>query len=49
MRTATPHRAHVNIRASAAATAPASQGLYKSGRAGDPLPGYPVLSRHRGR
>ena len=42
MRTATPHRAHVNTRASAAATARASRGLYKSGRARDPLSGYPV-------
>ena len=49
MRTTTPHRAHVNTRASAAATARASRGLYKSGRARDPLSGYPVLSRHRGR
>jgi hypothetical protein len=49
MRTATPHRAHVNTRASAAASARASRGLYKSGRARDPLSGYPVLSRHRGR
>jgi len=49
MRTATPHRAHVNTRASAAATARASRGLYKFSRARDPLSGYPVLSRHRGR
>jgi hypothetical protein len=49
MRTATPHRAHLNTRASAAATARASRGLYKSSRAHDPLSGYPVLSRHRGR
>ena len=26
-----------------------SGGLYKSGRARDPLSGHPVLSRHRGR
>ena len=42
MHTATPHRTHVNTRASAAATARASRGLYKSGRARDPLSGYPV-------
>ncbi len=42
MRTATPHRAHVNTRASAAATAPAPRGLYKSRRARDPVPGYPA-------
>lgn len=42
MRTAIPHRAHVNTRASAAATAPAHQGLYKSRRARDPVPGYPA-------
>ena len=40
--TAPPHRAHVNPRASAAATAPASQGLYKSRRARDPLFGEPA-------
>ena len=42
MRTAAPHRAHVNTRASAAATALASRGLYKSRRQRDPLSGYPV-------
>jgi hypothetical protein len=42
MCTATPHRAHVNPRASAAATAPASRGLYNARRAGDPGAGYPV-------
>jgi len=42
MRTTTPHRAHVNTRASAAATALASRGLYKSRRQRDPLSGYPV-------
>jgi hypothetical protein len=40
--TATPHRAHVKTRASAAATALASRGLYKSRRARDPQAGYPV-------
>jgi hypothetical protein len=40
--TATPHRAHVTPRASAAATVPASQGLYKSRRARDPLLGEPA-------
>jgi hypothetical protein len=40
--TAIPHCAHVKTRASAAATAPASRGLYNSGRARDPLSGYPV-------
>jgi hypothetical protein len=42
MRTATPHRVHANTRASAAATARASRGLYKSRGARDPLSGYPV-------
>src|SRR6266536_1745368 len=42
MRTAAPHRAHVNTRASAAAAALASRGLYKSRRQRDPLSGYPV-------
>jgi len=42
MRTATPHRGHVNTRASAAATAPASQGLYNTPRARDPGSGYPA-------
>src|SRR3990172_8776212 len=40
--TATPHRAHVKTRASAAATALAARGLYKSRRARDPVAGYPV-------
>src|SRR6266700_6583805 len=47
MRTATPHRAHVNTRASAAATAPAPRELYKSRRARDPVSGYPVLAPPR--
>jgi hypothetical protein len=42
MRTPTPHRAHVNTRASAAATVRAFRGLYNSRRARDALSGYPV-------
>jgi hypothetical protein len=42
MRTIVPHRAHLNSRASAAATASASRGLYNARHARDPGPGYPV-------
>src|SRR4249920_3558127 len=42
MRTAAPHRAHVNPRVWAAATTPASRGLYKSRDTRHSGAGYPV-------
>jgi len=43
MRTATPHRAHANPRASAAATALASRGLYTARDSRDPRVGSPWI------
>src|SRR5215831_7594660 len=49
MWTVPPHRAHAKTRPSAAATAPASRGLYKSRGARDPGPGSSGPLRHRSR